>query len=174
MRSSQSPAGYYYYSSGHIVDLILDEEWLAIDQRQLKAALSPRLRAAMLKDSRPLRGDLILARRQAVPPKQLDALTRTGAAHPVFKAEGATLIALPEVRVEESSSQRQRALHRWLREHSDLAQVVEDGGERMILRPTSGRGLDAITLANHLTEQIGPELAQPRFVRVVDRFDASF
>jgi hypothetical protein len=82
------------------------------------------------------------------------------------------LIALPEVRVEESSSQRRRALLRWIREHGDVAQVVEDNGERIVLRPTSGQGADAITLANQLCEQIGPELAQARFVRVVEHFDA--
>jgi hypothetical protein len=173
MPSSRKPTGFYYYASGHPVNLVLDETWLAIDTRQFKAArTSPRLQAALLKDAHPLRGDLILVKRQALTPKQLDALTRHGAAHPVFQSEGALLIALPEVRVEESSSQRRRALLRWIREHGDVAQVVEDNGERIVLRPTSGQGADAITLANQLSEQIGPELAQPRFLRVVEHFGA--
>ena len=173
MPSSQHPTGFYYYASGHPVELTLDGNWLAIDTRQFKAAgTSPRLQATLLKDARPLRGDLILVKRQLLTPRQLDALTRHGAAHPVFQSEGALLIALPEVRVEESSSQRRRALLRWIGEHGDVAQVVEDNGERIVLRPTSGQGADAITLANQLSEQIGPELAQARFVRVVEHFDA--
>jgi len=173
MPPSKKPTGFYYYASGHRVDLTLAETWLAIDTRQFKAArTSPRLQAALLKDAHPLRGELILVKRQALTPKQLDVLTRHGAAHPVFQSNGALLIALPEVRVEESSSQRLRALLRWIREHGDVAEIVEDGGEKIVLRPTSGRGADAITLANQLNEQIGPELAQPRFLRVVKHFDA--
>jgi hypothetical protein len=169
MPRPRSRSGYYYYASGHPVDLTLDADWLAVDTRKLKAAgVSARLQAALLKDSRPLRGDLVLVKRQAIPAKPLDALTLQGAVHPVFRAEGAFLIALPEVRVEEPSTQRQRAVHRWVRQHGDEAELVEDNGEQMLLRPTSGRGTDAITLANHLTEQIGPEMAQARFVRVVE------
>jgi hypothetical protein len=174
MPSSRNPTGFYYYASGHPVDLTLDETWLAIDTRQFKAAgTSPRLQAALLKDAHPLRGDLILVKRQALPSKQLAELTRQGAAHPVFQSKGALLVALPEVRVEESSSQRRRALLRWIREHADIAEIVEDNGEKLVLRPTSGQGSDAISLANQLNEQIGPELAQPRFLRVVEHFGAA-
>jgi len=175
MPSPKSPTGYYYYASGHPVHLTLDEEWVALDRRQLsRLGTAPRVQAALLKGSRPLRGDLILVKRAAIPPDQLDDFKGNVAAQPVFRAEGAILIALPEVRVEEPSRQGQRALRRWLREHGDLAQVVEDAGEKIVLKPTSGRGLDAITLANQLTEQIGPEMAQPRFLRVVEHFGASY
>jgi hypothetical protein len=171
MPRSTSPSGYYYYASGQPVDLTLDADWLAIDTRMFKAAAtSPRLQAALRKDARPLRGDLILVQRKAIPAKQLDALTLHGAVHPVFRADGAMMIALPEVRVEESSTQRQRAVHRWVRQHGDLAELVADNGTQILLRPTSGHGIDAITLANHLTEQIGPEMAQARFLRVVEHF----
>jgi hypothetical protein len=78
---------------------------------------------------------------------------------------------LPEVRVEESSPERQQAVHRWLRQHARDVETVEDRGGRIVLRPTSGRGQDALALANDLTEQVGPEMAQPRFLRIVDRFD---
>ena len=169
MPRSRSRSGYYYYASGQPVDLTLDEQWLALDTRKYQAAgTSPRLQAVLKKDARPLRGDLILVKRQAIPAKELDALTLHGAVHPVFRAEGAILIALPEVRVEESSAQRQRALHRWIRQHGDEAELVEDNGAQILLRPTSGHGVDAIALANHLTEQIAPEMAQPRFLRVIE------
>jgi hypothetical protein len=172
MPSSKHPTGFYYYASGHPVELTLDGNWLAIDTRQFKTAgISPRLQATLLKDARPLRGDLILVKRQLLTPKQLDALTRHGAAHPVFQSKGALLIALPEVRVEESSSQRRRALVRWIREHGDVAEIVDDNGERIVLRPTSGQGADAIILANQLNEQFRPELAQPHFLRVIKHFD---
>jgi hypothetical protein len=114
---------------------------------------------------------MFLVRRDALSSPQLDALAKQGAVQPVFHAEGAMLIALPEVRLEESSPERRQAVHRWLRRHARDAEIVEDRGDRIVVRPTSGRGQDALALANQLTEQIGPEMAQPRFLRIVDRVD---
>jgi len=110
-------------------------------------------------------------RRSTLSNQQHAALAQEEAIHPVFCAEAAKLGAMPEVRVEESSPERQEVLRRWLREHSEEAVIVVDWGERIVLRPTSGRGQDAPALANHLTEQVGPEMAQPRFLRIVDRLD---
>jgi len=166
------PSGDYYYASGEPVRLTLDKEWVAVDARRSQAAdASGNLRAALRDASRPLRGDLFLVRRDGFSSRQLDALAKQGAIQPVFHAEGAMLVALPEVRVEESSPERQQSVHRWLRQHTRDAEIVEDRGDRIVLRPTSGRGQDALTLANHLTEQVGPEMAQPRFLRIVDRSD---
>jgi hypothetical protein len=175
MPSPKRPTGYYYYASGNPVHLALDEEWLALDsQRYASVEERPRVRAASLKSSRPLRGDLILVKRDAIPADHLDELINTGAAQPVFRSDGAMMIALPEIRVEEPSRNGQRAVRRWLRDHGDVMQVVEDAGEKIVLKPTSGRGIDAINLANDLIEKIGPELAQPRFLRVVEHFGATF
>ncbi|MFI5454892.1 MAG: hypothetical protein ACHRXM_05515 [Isosphaerales bacterium] len=172
MNGHDPPSGYYYYAAGERVRLNLDEEWVAVDARRSEAAnATGNLRAALRDASKPLRGDLVLVRRNALSSQQLDALAKQGAIHPVFHAEGAMLVALPEVRVEESSPHGQEALHDWLRKHRKDAEIVEDRGDRIVLRPTSGRGQDALTLANHLSEQVGPKLAQPRFLRIVDRFE---
>jgi hypothetical protein len=171
MSRHDPPSGDYYYAAGKPVRLTPDEEWIAVDARRSEAADSTGSVQAVLRDaSRPLRGDLVLVRRGALSDPQLDALSKQGAIHPAFHAEGATLVALPEVRVEESSPERQKAVRRWLRQHGDEAEIVEDRGDRIVLRPTSGRGQDALALANRLTEQVGPEMAQPRFLRIVDRF----
>jgi hypothetical protein len=172
MTRHDPPSGDYYYASGKAVRLTPDEEWIAVDTRRSEAAVSPADLKALLRDaSRPLRGDLVLVRRDALSSRQLDALAKQGAIHPVFHAGGAMLVALPEVRVEESSPERRQAVHRWLRRHTRDAELVEDRGDRIVLRPTSGRGQDALSLANDLTEQVGPEMAQPRFLRIVDHFD---
>jgi hypothetical protein len=163
----------YYYASGQRVRLTPDEEWLAIDARRCEADEGAAHLKAVLRNassSRPLRGDLVLVRRDALSRRQLEALAKQGAIQPVFHAQGAALIALPEVRVEESSPERQQAVRRWLRQHARDAEIVEDRGDRIVLRPASGRGQDALALANRLTEQVGPEMAQPRFLRMVDRF----
>jgi len=165
-------SGHYYYASGKPVRLTPDGEWVAVDARGSDAAGAAGDLAALPSDaSRPLCGDLVLVRRKALSTRQFDALVRQGAIHPVFRAEGAMLVALPEVRVEDSSPERRRAVHRWLRQHAGDTEIVEDQGDRIVLRPASGCGQDALALANHLTEQVGPEMAQPRFLRIVDRFD---
>jgi hypothetical protein len=172
MSRHDPPSGDYSYASGKPVRLALDEEWVAVDARRSEAAdAASDLRAILRDGSRPLRGDPVLVRRDALSSQQLDALSKPGAIHPVFHAAGARLVALPEVRVEESSPERQEALHRWLRQHGDEVEVVEDRGDRVVLRPTSGPGQNALALANRLSEQVGPEMAQPRFLRIVDRFD---
>ena len=101
------PSGYYYYASGKPVRMTLDEDWVAVDARRSQAAdASGNLRAALRDASRPLRGDLVLVRRESLSGPQHDALAKEGAIHPVFHSEGARLVALPEVRVEESSPAR--------------------------------------------------------------------
>jgi hypothetical protein len=173
-RDRKGPSGYYYYyAAGKPISLTLDEEWMAVDKQRLAEAGAGRAVEKAVRDSsRPLRGDLVLVRCDALTGEQRDALAQRGASHPVFHAEGATLVALPEVRVEDSSPRRQAALHDWLRQHTGEAEVVEDRGDRIVLRPTSGRGLDALTLANHLGEQVRPEMAQPRFLRIAERPEA--
>jgi hypothetical protein len=171
-RHDPPPSGDYYYASGKPIRLTLDEGWVAVDARRCEAADPAGSLEAVLRDvSRPLRGDLVLVPRDALSSRQHDALAKQGAIQPVFHAEGARLVALPEVRVEESSPQCQQALHHWLRQHGHEAEIIEDRGDRLVLRPTSGRGQDALALANELTEQVGPEMAQPRFLRIVNRFD---
>jgi hypothetical protein len=164
-------SGDYYYASGKPVRLTRDENWVAVDVRRSEAAKADRNLEALLRDaSQPLRGDLVLVQRDALSSRQLDTLTKESAIQPVFRAAGVRLVVLPEVRVEDSSPERQQAVHRWLRQHTRDAEIVEDRGDRIVLRPTSGCGQDALALANHLSEQVGPEMAQPRFLRIVDRF----
>jgi hypothetical protein len=172
MSRHEPPSGDYYYTAGQAVQLTPDDDWVAVDTRRgAPSDTTGSLQVALRESSRPLRGDLLLVRRDALSDRQLDALARRGAVHPVFHSEGAMLVALPEVRVEEPSPERRRALHRWLHLHANDTEIVNETGGRIVLRPASGGGRDALDLANHLTEEVGPEMAQPRFLRVVERFE---
>jgi hypothetical protein len=168
-RDRECPSGYYYYASGKPVCLTLDDEWMAVDLDRVDPAADDIPAAAVRGSARPLRGSLFLLSRAALSNRQREALVQRGAIHPVFHAQGALLVPLPEVRVEESSPRRQAALHDWLAQHSSEAEIVQDRGDRIVLRPTSHRGLDALALANRLTETIGPEMAQPGFLRIVEQ-----
>jgi hypothetical protein len=81
----------------------------------------------------------------------------------VYRTEDGSLVAvLPEVRVEAPPAA--------LSEIADRpgAHVTDRTDDRITLRPDSGRGEDALALANELAEA-GADVSQPRFVRVVGR-----
>lgn len=161
---------YCYYASGKRIDVTLDDDLLAIDEdlaseAEVSAIERKRLREA----SRPLRGNLVLVPTSSISPATQKALKSVGAVQSVFRAEDTTLVVLPEVRVEESSQDRRKALRQWLAKHTDVAQVLNDKGEMMVLRPVSGKGTDALRLAAKLSEEIHVTSAQPRFMRIVRR-----
>jgi hypothetical protein len=78
-------------------------------------------------------------------------------------------VVLPEVRVEESRGAKRKHLADWLESHAQETVVTSRSADRFVLQPKSGYGGDALTLANQLTEQVGPELAQARFLRLLPR-----
>jgi hypothetical protein len=171
MGGPERPARPYYYASGKPVPLHLDDDLVAIDVG--RASESGTDRAAMRKDALHLTGDLVLTRRDTLPADKVEAMELDGTAQPVYRAEGATLVVLPEVRVEDSSADRLESIRNWVSEHADEAKIVQDSGERIVLRSPSGRGADALALANRLTEQVGPEMAQPRLLRITRRPDGA-
>ena len=161
---------YRYYASGKRVDVALDDEWIAVSQDRAKQAQVPAAERNRLREAaRPLRGDLVLVPTRGLSPASREALESAGAVQKVFKAEGATLVALPEVRVEDSSQARREALRRWLDDHPGVARVLKEQDEMLVLQPVSGDGSDALRLAATLSEEVRVTSAQPRFMRVVRR-----
>lgn len=163
----------YYYAGGERVDLAPAEDVLAVDTRALAAADVPaKTRAAAERAARPLAGGVGLVHLSdlgddaaAVEAK----LRAAGVLHPVFRSHGALVVVLPEVRVEESRGAGQKRLGAWLRTHARDVVVESEADGRVVLRPASGYGGDALALANQLAEQVGPEMAQARFLRVTPR-----
>ena len=51
------------------------------------------------------------------------------------------------------------------------AEASDESAEGLVLRPTSGRSDDALTLANYIYEQAHPAAATVRFVQFVPRID---
>ena len=49
------------------------------------------------------------------------------------------------------------------------ATVEESAPGRFVVKPSSGRGADALNLANRLNEEVGPDAVQPRFVRITQQ-----
>jgi hypothetical protein len=101
-----------------------------------------------------------------MPDKVLRSLEKRAAVQPVFRYHDAILVVMPEVRVELAKGQRKK-LESLVSAGALRSQIEIDSNGNLVLRPVSGKGTDALALANVLHEKIGPPLAQARFLRVV-------
>jgi hypothetical protein len=108
---------------------------------------------------------LVILPSDAVPAELRDRLDDTGASAPVYSADDALIVVLPEVRMESTTSSAQEVRAAVERIDSN-ASVEESAPGRFVVKPSSGRGADALDLANRLTEAVNPDAVQPRFVRI--------
>ncbi len=95
-----------------------------------------------------------------------DVASGASTGNATFRAEDGSLITvLPEIRVESGDPAVLDAVSSSLQD----ARVTRRTEERLVIEPASGRGEDALALANHLAESFDVEVAQARFRRVVPR-----
>lgn len=163
MAKKSTPAGTYYYAGKEKILLTPADDLFAVegdDVRGVDGASQPVGRA--------LTGGLRLITRDELG-DTAKALGGSKPKYPVFRSHGAIVVALPEVRVEESRTAHWAKLSKWLTEHGDEVTVVSSDGDRVVLKPVSGSGVDALTIANDLAKAVGPEMAQARFIRVTPR-----
>ena len=157
----------YFYAAGKRVTLEVESSLWALDTEALAvAAIAQTLRERILADARVLRGKYVLVH---LPAALLDELRAAHAVQPVFRSAGAMLVALPEVRVEESRPETLQRLRDWLASRRQWIDVSEPAAGRLTLRPASGEAEEALEIANALAEEIGPELAEARFIRSIER-----
>lgn len=91
-------------------------------------------------------------------------LAQAGASQPAYRSGDQIVVVLPEVRVEINDATTAAAVRSAVRDWDVVVEQPKPG--RMVLIPTSGRGVDALALANHVAETVGPPAAQARLVRV--------
>lgn len=156
----------YYYAGGQKIELVPDPDRVAVDLscvRSRSAALRKVLEAGEL-----LLGNVRLVQRKDLSPKALAGLEKQAAVQPVFKHGDTVIVVLPEVRVELERGQR-KELDSLVRSGAIRTAVEKDAAGRVVLRPLSGKGADALALANTLHETLKPPLAQVHFLRRVRR-----
>ncbi len=159
-----SPDGAYYWAGGRRIplepagDVVVD---LESDAAVKAASTTPSLRA----EGKALSTSMVMVSRAAADRALGEAAASAAGVHPVYRAEDGTLIAvLPEVRVEGDA----RSLEQ-IRQSLGAAHVTERTDERLVLAPDSGRGEDALALANRIAETGTADVAQARFIRVLAR-----
>ena len=160
----------YYYANGKKVPLMLADGMFAFDDDEIEARLPKAEHVEQIRTvSRRLRGRVALVNYSDVAETVSKELHEHNVAHPVFEAEGALIVPLPEVRIEESDESKLNQVGEWLRQHSDLAEIVSERVGRIVVKPVSNNPMDALEIANRVAEEVGPAMAQPRFIRCVQR-----
>lgn len=116
-----------------------------------------------------VRHAIVIVEVDTVPEDAAAALDEASALFPVFEADGALIMVLPEIRVQSAGTQMTAKLQEYLDSSPIAAEVEQQSGERLVIRPATGRGWDALDLANLIEEALHPPMAQARFVRVARR-----
>lgn len=165
------PAPVSYRAGGRVIPLTSAPQ-MALD---ISAAEDAGLATAALREmaasGQALRaGIVLLPIDAALEPKEKEELDREGAIHPVYlDPTGSTVVVLPEVRVEIATDDERESLAEALRAQGERITIVDATDRRVVLRPSSGRGFDALQIANELYDEAHPAMCQPRILRVVPR-----
>ena len=166
--ATMKPKKPYYYAGGKRVTLEPATDLIAVDEARLAEKLPDLLSSdAALRSGKALGGGIRLLEREALAPATLARLQSSGVTQPVFRQQGAVMIALPEVRVEDDSAATLAKVRKFAA--SENVSITDDAPGRLTLRPSSPDGGDALSLAAELSEQFKPASASPRFVRIVPR-----
>jgi len=159
----------YYYANGTSTKVELARaDAVGVDlEVAAEAGVPKRWLKRLEHDGRSLRGAVVMLPRAGIAAETEVELEVAGALRPVYRAEGADIIVLPEVRVETDTAKQAREVQEWMSREG--AEIVDVSETRVTFRPASGRGEDALELANRCNEQVKPALAQAHFLRVVPR-----
>jgi len=159
----------HYFAGGESQPLAAVGFVLCDTARAAGTDVDPDLLARVAADGTEVKPDLYLVEDGLLPADATAALEEAGALQPVFRdASGALVGVLPEVRVDVGDATQEAGVRAAI-EDLDEVEVVSDDPGRMVLRPTSGKGADALGIANGIWEAASPEMSQARMVRIVDR-----
>ncbi|HQR12520.1 MAG TPA: hypothetical protein PLW68_14440 [Casimicrobiaceae bacterium] len=161
----------YYYAGGRKIALDADPDHVAIDHAAAEAAgLGSGVPSGYPPD---LRSGIVLSDRSSLGEKALADLRDAGALRPVFRRDQATLVALPEVRVEFDNPAQCSAVKDMVaglnaKGRHDVA-IDDETDDHLTLKLASGNALDALNLANTIYEHAHPAASSVRFVQFVPK-----
>lgn len=157
----------HYYAGGERHSLVLASDWVAIDARAAAAAGLTHALAALPTGPK-LLGGITLIETAAFPGDIRAKVDSEGVTRSAYRSGAALVVLLPEVRVELKAGQRAAVL-RVLDECGIPADVTEDESAMLTLKPRSGKGEDALQLANFIYEQVRPAASSVRMLQFVPK-----
>src|SRR5262245_58952423 len=146
--------GLYFYAGGKRQELEAVDDRLAVDTR---GAASNGLGDVVseLPVVSKLPAGMVIVDRGSLGKAAYERLNAAGLAQPVYRYGSALVVLMPEVRVELEDDQHAAALGA-VQSSTVPAQITDDTPERLSLRPRSGKGEDALDLANFIYEKARP------------------
>ncbi len=161
-----------YYAGGRKVELDRDDSYVAVvEDAAEQAGLDAQVKTAT-RDSQRGGGGVLLVDRSALDEKVLTSLRDAGALQPVYRNDQAVMVALPEVRVEFDSAEEQQSVMDALAAKDAVPHKISQSTDYgMVVQPLSGKGEDALKLANDIQERAHPAAASVHFVQFVPRRD---
>jgi len=160
--------GAYYYAAGRKVAIEPDDAHVAVDMTA--AAKSGADKQVVSAGAANKVGGMIIAERSAFDDETLTRLRDAGALQPVYRRDRVLIVALPEVRIELDNPKQHRAVIDALSKGPiPRHTITEDTEERIVVKPASGNGDDALRIANEIYERARPAAASVRFIQVVPK-----
>lgn len=159
-----------YYVGDQKVELDRVDDYVAVDQKAAHdAGLDDELAMAS-KEAQRQGGGVVVVPRFALGDEAIASLSDAGALQPVYRRDNAVIVPLPEVRVAFDSAEQRRAVLDVLAESAALPSDISQSTEgRLIVRPESGSGVDALRIANEIHERGNHADASVRFIQFVPR-----
>jgi hypothetical protein len=157
----------YYWAGGQKVALAADSR-IAVDETRARehGLWGGELSAAAESAGHTVGDGMVLLPAGSVSGPLRDQLDRTGASAPVYRADDSLIVVRPEVRMETAPATSASDVRTAIGRIDSDASVHEPKPGRFVVKPSSGRGADALELANRLAEELRPDVAQARFVRI--------
>ena len=157
----------YYWAGGRKVPLATDRH-IAVDQTSAErhGLWEGELASTADTAGHQIGDGLVMLPSDTVSSELRGRLDQTGASAPVYSADESLIAVLPQVRMEVTPGTNASDVRAAIANIDAGASVNEPKPGRFVVTPSSGRGADALDLANQIVEQLRPEAAQARFVRI--------
>jgi hypothetical protein len=160
---------HYLYAGGKRVDLEFDAAHVAVDLALAQASGLDEPQVAALGAGRPMAGGLVLHNRSEIPSDVLGELEQRGALRQVYRHGSTIAVPMPEVRIEVAHPAEHAAVLKALASCSVDSEILSNQANRIVVKPKSGTGEDALELASFVHEQARPATAAPRMVQIAPR-----
>lgn len=167
MEEHNSTTNKYYYAQGERIALQLDPQHCAIDLPKVtSASLKSDLEALCTAQAAVKHRGMLVCHRDDLAQSQLVELAEHEALQPVYRHGTTLLLFLPEVRLEEAKVDIHSDILDWLASTGSAETKLSRSGATAKVYPISGKGTDALELANQLQEKFSPQMVQARMVRL--------